>query len=143
MSFPSCNNRGRMSRYSAVLANQADSPVTWESQMGHTRLGTVPKTQQWKDIIGLFAGTALPGGMASPANITAIAARTLDATEEGLERAVADPGVRYTFFLITQVALASRTTEWENKLRKFGVEITPDSTVFDLACQLHDAIDRH
>ena len=111
--------------------------------MGHTRLGTVPKTQQWKDIVALFGGTTLPGGMAGATNVAAIAAKTLDATEAGLERATADPGVRYTFFLITQVALASRTREWENTLRRFGIEITGDSTVFDLASQLHDAIDRH
>ena len=111
--------------------------------MGHTRLGTIPKTQQWKDIVGLFTGTTLPGAMTSRANVAAIAAKTLDATEEGLERATADLGVRYTFFLITQVALAARTPEWETTLRKHGVEITTDSTVFDLASQLHDAIDRY
>lgn len=111
--------------------------------MGHTRLGTIPKTQQWRDIVGLFTGTTLPGAMTSRANVAAIAAKTLDATEEGLERATADPGVRYTFFLITQVALAARTPEWETTLRKHGVEITTDSTVFDLASQLHDAIDRY
>jgi hypothetical protein len=111
--------------------------------MGHTRLGTIPKTQQWKDIVGQFAGTAVAGAMTSPANVASIAAKTLDATEEGLNRATEDPGVRYTFFLMTQVALASRTPEWENTLRKHGVHIAPDSTVFDLTAQLQDAIDRY
>jgi hypothetical protein len=111
--------------------------------MGHTRLGTIPKTLQWKEIVGLFTGATVAGAMASPANIVDIAAKTLDATEEGLHRATVDSGVRYTFFLITQVALASRTPDWENTLRKHGVHITPYSTVFDLASQLQDAIDRY
>lgn len=110
--------------------------------MGHTRLGTIPKTQQWRDVVGLFTGTNA-GLMTSPANVAAIAAKTLDATEKGLERASDDPGVRYTFFLITQIALGSRTPEWENTLRKHGVELAPGSTVFDLASQLQDAIDRY
>jgi hypothetical protein len=111
--------------------------------MGHTRLGHIPKTQQWTDIVRQFADATLAGVMTSPATVAAIASKTLDATEEGLERATADPVVRYTFFLMTQVALASRKPEWENTLRKHGVNITPDSTVFDLASQLQDAIDRY
>jgi hypothetical protein len=111
--------------------------------MGHTRLGLIPKTQQWADIVGQFTGTTVAGGMATRASVAAIAAKTLDATEEGLNRATADPGVRYTFFLMTQVALASRTPDWENTLRRYGVQIAPDSTVVDLTAQLQDAIDRY
>jgi hypothetical protein len=111
--------------------------------MGHTRLGTIPKTQQWKEIVALFADATVPGTMASAASVADIAAKTLDATEQGLYRATADSGVRYTFFLITQVALASRTPEWETILRRHGVDITSDSTVFDLASQLQGAIDRY
>ena len=144
MNFSSSSNRGRISCYSAARRRTTPTSLgTWESQMGHTRLGTIPKTQQWKDIVGQFTGTNIADAMTSPANIAAIAAKTLDATEEGLDRATADSGVRYTFFLMTQVALASRTSEWENTLRKHGVQIAHDSTVFDLAAQLQDAIDRY
>jgi hypothetical protein len=144
MSFPSFTNRGRISCYSAVQrATPPNTLGSLESLVGHTRLGRIPKTQQWTDIVGQFTDATIPGAMTSPANIAAIAAKALDATEEGLYRATADPGVRYTFFLMTQVALASRTPEWENKLRAYGVEITPNSTVFDLTAQLQDAIDRY
>src|SRR5262249_22057745 len=144
MSFLSCTNRGRISCCSAAQGQtKPSSSRTRESQMGHTRLGTIPKTQQWKDIVGQFTGTTAAGALTNPAKIADIAARTLDATDEGLNRATADPGVRYTFFLMTQIALASRTPEWENTLRKHGVHITADSTVFDLASQLQDAIDRY
>jgi len=144
MSFPSLTNRGRISCHSAAQRQTMPfSPGTWESQMGHTRLGTIPKTLQWKEIVGLFTGATFPGAMASATNVADIAAKALDATEEGLHRATADSGVRYTFFLITQVALASRTPDWESTLRKHGVHLSPDSTVFDLASQLQDAIDRY
>ena len=112
--------------------------------MGHTRLGTVPKTQEWREIVGYFTGSVLAGDIPGPAiSIRAIAARTLDATEQGLNRATADPGVRYTFYLMTQVALASRRSDWEKTLRNFGIQLTANSTVFDLTAQLQDAIDHY
>src|SRR5712692_612937 len=37
-------------------------------------------------------------------------------THRGFDRAANDPGVRYTFYLMTQVALASRTSDWEGAL---------------------------
>jgi hypothetical protein len=112
--------------------------------MGHTRLGTVPKTQKWREIVGYFTGSNQAGDVSSLSpNVGAIAARTLDATEEGLNRATGDPGVRYAFYLMTQVALASRTSDWEDTLHKHGIQLTTGSTVFDLTAQLQDAVDRY
>jgi hypothetical protein len=113
-----------------------------ESFMGHTRLGTVPKTQQWREIVGHFTGSTLTGDVASRAtSVRTIATLTLNATEEGLNKATADSGVRYTFYLMTQVALASRTSGWEDTLRDFGIKLGADATVFDLTAQLQAAID--
>ena len=74
--------------------------------MGRTRLGTVPKTRKWNELVEQIAGTGLTTDVATAAiNISAIAARTLDAVQKGLDKAVDDSGVRYTFYLLTQVAL--------------------------------------
>ena len=83
--------------------------------MGHTRLGAIPKTQKWNDVVELLGGSGLSGFASSAAtNVGAIAAQSLDAAQQGLKRAVEDPGVRYTFFLLTQMALAARTPDWES-----------------------------
>jgi hypothetical protein len=112
--------------------------------MGHTRLGTVPKTREWRELVSHFTGSTLAGDVPGIANnIRAIAARTLDATEEGLNKATGDAGVRYTFYLMTQVALAARTSNWENALRNFGIQLSSDSTIFDLTAQLQEAIDHY
>lgn len=112
--------------------------------MGHTRLGTVPKTRKWNEIVEHVAGRTLTGDVASTtASVGAIAAQTLDAAQKGLDRANDDPGVRYTFYLMTQVALASRTADWERALAKHGIHLSDDSTVFDLTAQVQDAIDRY
>jgi hypothetical protein len=54
-----------------------------------------------------------------------------------------DPGVGYTFYLLTQVALASRTSDWESALVSHGIRLSSDSTVFDLTVELQGAIDRY
>jgi hypothetical protein len=40
-----------------------------------------------------------------------------------------DAGVGYTFYLLTQVALASRTSDWETALVQHGIRLSSDSTV--------------
>src|SRR5260370_12214107 len=112
--------------------------------MGHTRLGTVPKTRKWNELVNQIAGPGLTGDVATAAvKVGAIAAQTLDATQKGLDRAAADPGVRYAFYLLTQVALASRTSDWEGSLKEHGIRLSNDSAFFDFTAEVQDAIDRY
>ena len=76
-------------------------------------------------------------------DINAIAARTLGASRKALTMVAQDAGVGYTFYLLTQVALASRTSEWETALVQHGIRLSSDSTVFDLTVELQGAIDRY
>ncbi|HEX8815369.1 MAG TPA: hypothetical protein VF753_07705 [Terriglobales bacterium] len=144
MSFSSSTIPGSISCCSIAHRRTVPTPLGNPGVfVGHTRLGTIPKTRKWTEIVGLFTGTTPAGVLSEPSNIASIAAATLDATKEGLNRATADCGVRYTFYLLTQIALASRTSDFETTLRKHGIQITSDSTVLDLATELQDAIDRY
>jgi hypothetical protein len=80
--------------------------------MGHTRLGAIPKTRKWNEVVKEIARSG-PTDSVAPAIVSmgAIAAQTLDAAQKGLDRATDDPGVLYTFYLLTQVALAARTSD--------------------------------
>ncbi len=111
--------------------------------MGHTRLGAIPKTHKWDEVVVQVAGDGLAGAVLAAADIAAIAAQTLDAAQKGLDRAVDDPGVRYTFYLLTQLALAARLPDWEVALGRHGIRLANDSTVFDFTAEVQDAIDRH
>jgi hypothetical protein len=112
--------------------------------MGHTRLGTVPKTRKWNELVEQIAGRNLTGKVTTAAvNIGAIAAQTLDAAQQGLDKAAHDPGVLYTFYLLTQVTLASRTPAWERALGEHGIRLANDSTVFDFTAEVQRAIDRY
>jgi hypothetical protein len=112
--------------------------------VGHTRLGSLPKTLKWNALVEQVAGTQLASYGEVPTaalHIDAIAAQTLDAAQAALSKAARDPGVRYTFFLLTQVALASRRANWEGALAHCGIQLSGDSTVFDLAVEVQSAID--
>lgn len=112
--------------------------------MGHTRLGAIPKTRKWNEVVAQVAGVGLNSGTVPAAeDMAAIAAKTLDAAQKGLDRVVDDPGVRYTFYLLTQLALAARTPDWETALRAHGIRLTNDSSLFDFTAEVQDAIDRH
>ena len=72
--------------------------------VGHTRLGNLPKTQKWQDLVARIAGSRLRGGVLSAASyVEAIAAQTLEASRKGLDNAKHDSGVLYAFYLLTQV----------------------------------------
>lgn len=113
--------------------------------MGHTRLGKLPTTQKWNELVEQIAGTRLSSNVATAIglDIEAIAAQTLDASRTALAKVARDSGVRYTFFLLTQVALASRTSDWEGALAHHGIHLKRDSTVFDLTVEVQGAIDRY
>jgi len=112
--------------------------------MGHTRLGAVPKTRKWRDLVERISGLVLDKG-AIPGPLTdvdQIASWTLDAAQKGLEKAVNDTGVQYTFFLLTQVALASRSSEWRATLHGLGIHLSEKGTIFDLLTEVQAAVDR-
>jgi hypothetical protein len=107
--------------------------------MGHTRLGRIPKTRKWSEIVALLGET----GKLPTEDLATISRRVLDATKTGLKLAADDPGVRYAFFLLTQLALASRKDDWSSRLSTLGISLPADATVFDLTAEVQGAIDDH
>jgi hypothetical protein len=112
--------------------------------VGHTRLGNLPKTQKWQDLVQRIAGSRVSSGVLSAASyVEAIAAETLEASRKGLDNAKHDSGVLYAFYLLTQVTLASRSMNWEGDLARHGIHLASDGTVFDLTSEIQAAVDRH
>ncbi len=106
--------------------------------MGHTRLGKIPKSAKWRAVVDeVVGGTLLVEGDVGP-----IAALTLDAATPALEKSRDDEGLRHTFYLLTQVALAARDPNWQDLLSQAGLRLTPDASLFDLTAELQSAVDR-
>lgn len=110
--------------------------------MGHTRLGAIPTSRKWSAVVATVTGY---GGGAEPPvladEVEEVAERTLEAAEAGLENAINDLGLRYTFYLLTQLALSAREGDWQDRLHDLGVQVADDTTLFDVTAQVQDSID--
>ena len=79
----------------------------------------------------------------SASYVSSIAAQTINAARFTLARASYDPGVRYAFYLLAQLATASRQADWRIALNEFQITLPEHSSVFDLTAELQSAIDRY
>jgi hypothetical protein len=114
--------------------------------MGHQRLGSIPTSRRWADVVEEVtgSGSALSGGAATAAHaIPDIADRTLQAAEAGLDQAINDPGLRFTFYLLTQIVLAARESDWRERLRDLGINLDASSSVFEFTAEVQRAVDDH
>lgn len=82
--------------------------------MGHIRLGQLPRTRRWRDVIDLLAAGGSPEAVAS-----AIA----HAADDRLGKIGSDPGLGYLYWLLTRLAWHSRTDEFVAALRADGIEL--------------------
>lgn len=113
--------------------------------MGHTRLGPLPKTKSWNQVVETLTGRRRVGFpvLSSASPVHTIAAQTIRAAKATLAKATGDAGVRYTFYLLTQLALASRRPDWRVALHEYGIVLSDQSSVFDLTAEVQSAIDRY
>jgi hypothetical protein len=113
--------------------------------LGHTHLGPLPKSRSWNQVVETLTGSGLKilpvSSSASRVNI--IAGQTIRAARATLAKASDDAGVRYTFYLLTQLALASRHPDWWAALQEHGIVLSDQSSVFELTAELQGAIDRY
>jgi hypothetical protein len=112
--------------------------------MGHQRLGTIPTSRKWQDVVAEVAGgPAEEGGPTSPATdrVADIARRALEAAEAGLQKAIDDPGLRFTFYLLTQVVLAAREPGWRGALDALGIRLSDASSAFEFTSEIQRVID--
>lgn len=101
----------------------------WRSALGHTRLGPLPKTKNWNEVVESLTGSrfgsfSLPG---AASRVGEIAALTLKAAKSTLAEAKTDAGVRYTFYLLTQIVSASRNPNWKHALAQHGISLSEAS----------------
>ena len=113
--------------------------------MGHTRLGPLPKSRSWSQVVETLTGNRFRGFpvSSSSSRVDAVAAQTLKAARTTLAKASDDDGVRYAFYLLTRLAIASRRPDWQAVLSEHGISLRDQSSVFDLTAQVQGAIDRY
>ena len=138
----------RLARVRCSMANSKtamNSAGIGESTLGHTRLGPLPKSRSWNQVVETLTGSRLREFpvSSSASRVNTIAAQTLKAARTTLAKASDDAGVRYTFYLLTQLVLASRHPDWRVALNEHAIVLSDQSSVFDLTSEMQGAIDRY
>jgi len=101
--------------------------------MGHIRLGTLPQSKKWREVVGLID---------SDASIDAIAEAAARASEIDLSRASKDPRFQFISSLLVRLPLLARAPGFEDALADLGVRENALSSVTELLAGLELAIDR-
>jgi hypothetical protein len=109
--------------------------------MGHTRLGAIPKTRKWHAVVELMTQGS-GESLVMTEDVRDIARAALDAAQAGLEKSKKDPGLKYAFYLLTQIVLAARQDNLTESLGSIGIHLPKGATGFDLACEAQFAIDK-
>ena len=101
--------------------------------MGHTRLGNLPRTRKWQQVVALIEWGA---GTEQVANAA------ISAAEEGLQLAAEDRGLVETIWLLTKLPLAAKSENFTRALQDAGLEISDSPGLMEVVGALSDAIDR-
>ena len=100
--------------------------------MGHSRLGDLPQTYEWLNIISLIAGDA---------DATAVAQATIQAASEGLDIVAKDGGLRSSFKTLADITIAAREDNFAMALGDVGVRVAGDPSLYDLIDGFTAAVD--
>jgi hypothetical protein len=101
--------------------------------MGHIRLGRLPATKKWQQVVALLS---------EGASVEHIAGASAEAAETSLEHARNDPAVQRSFWLLTQIPLAARTPDFADTLKRLGLKVSASPSLFDVVGAFAEAVDR-
>lgn len=101
--------------------------------MGHTRLGLLPKTRAWKEVIGLIVAGA---------DVSQIANATITATANAFSFVMKDVGYTEAVWLMTQMAIAAKKPNISQHLADIGIHLPTDPSLVDVTTAISEALDR-
>jgi hypothetical protein len=102
--------------------------------VGHIRLGELPRTRKWDEVVELIGADG---------DVASIAAATLRAAEEGFGRAAKDEGVGRAAWLLTQLPVAARQPDYPERLAALGLVVSDAPDLPELIGAFSDAVDSY
>lgn len=100
--------------------------------MGHLRLGRLPKTRRWVNVVELLDS--------SPESSADIAAGVVVAADQRLKELESDSSLGYSFWLLSRIAWASHNPDFAAALSKLGIEIDNQSPVLSFISKLTEHV---
>jgi hypothetical protein len=101
--------------------------------MGHVRLGDLPKSREWEQVVELLA---------KGSDVTELAAAVAIAAEDELISARGDPVLANTVWLLTQLPLAARTNRFAAELTALGFLPGSEQSLLNIVAGFSGAVDR-
>jgi hypothetical protein len=102
--------------------------------MGHQHLGTLSRSREWREVVELI-------GAGAP--VQDIAAATSLAAERQMADASNDPAIKHSVWLLTQIPIAAAQDNFGFELRKLGLAVGDNPTLFEVATAMSGAVDRY
>jgi len=102
--------------------------------MGHTRLGQLPRTRKWRDVVELIAAGA---------DVPQVANATIKAAESAFSFVNDDCGYNQAVWLMAQLGLAAGKDKPLEYLRTQGVDIPANTSLPGVVVALTEALDNH
>jgi hypothetical protein len=100
--------------------------------MGHIHLGRLPGTQSWNAVVDLLRAGA---------STREIATATAKAAENSLASAASDPALRHAFWLLTQLPLSARASDFPERLSQLGMVMGKAPSLLTLAAEFQQSIE--
>lgn len=101
--------------------------------MGHIRIGTLPASRQWKDVIGLIA---------EGVDAARVAEAVTHAWEQAFNTVRNDAGFREAVYLLMQIGAAGKSRDPTGHLSSVGVEVSNKDSIVEVAMALSAAMER-
>lgn len=101
--------------------------------MGHERMGILPRTRTWQEVLALIDAGA---------EAWQVAKATLHAAERTLNLASEDLGLVEAVWLLMQLPEAAQADDFAAALRGCGLDVPSGPNLLDITAALSDAIDR-
>ncbi len=102
--------------------------------MGHVRLGLLPRSKAWKEVVGLIAAGA---------DVPQVANATITAAEKAFSNVMKDLGYTEAVWLMTQLAIAAKKPDILAHLDSVGISLPSDATLPDVTTAISEALDRN
>lgn len=100
--------------------------------MGHIRLGTLPKTRRWREVVELLDDSPILTG--------ALVAALTDAADNRLRGLASDESLTYAFWLLTRVAFAAQSGNFVGQLERLGIDAEQSLSTLALITALSDKV---
>jgi hypothetical protein len=102
--------------------------------MGHIRLGQLPRTRKWRDVVELIAAGA---------DVPQVANATIKAAESAFSFVRDDLGYNQAVWLMTQLGLAAKQKNPLEHLRSEGINIPDSTSLPGITAAITDALDAY